>query len=191
MYATLIQAPRNEPITLAEARQWLREDNCDEDLTLQSLIVSARMTLEAFTRRFFVEQRWRLTYDSWPETVASVNTIAIPLFPCLSIDAIRVFDISNFPTSIQSGQFQLRTSSDAAQVVFDARPASPGRAHDGIEIDISVGYGAEPLKTPEPLRHAILILVANWRNHRGDGPETILPEPVIRLATPFRRERLI
>jgi uncharacterized phiE125 gp8 family phage protein len=191
MHATLIQPPRIEPVTLAEARQWLRDDSYDEDQIIQTLIVSARMTLEAFTRRFLLEQRWRLAYDFWPETAISANTIAIPFAPCRSIDAIRVYEVSSIPITMDTGNYHLSTSSDAARIVFQAPPPPPMRAHDSVEIDITVGYSAEPLQIPEPFRRAILMLVAAWHHQRGDGPETILPDSVLRLVTPFRRERLI
>ncbi len=191
MLPKLIQAPVLEPVSLAEARQWLRDDGFEEDQLIQTLIVSARMTIEAYTRRFLVEQKWRLSLDHWPVTVLAENKMDIPFMPCRTIERIRIYENATTSRLLDAASFRLSSSLDEARVVFLTQPPVPGLKTEGIEIDIVVGYGMQPSDTPAPLRRAILMLVAAWRESRGDAPELTLPETILRLAAPFRRERLI
>jgi uncharacterized phiE125 gp8 family phage protein len=191
MLPKLIQPPALEPVSLAEARQWLRDDGFEEDQLIQTLIVSARITVEAYTRRFLVEQKWRLSFDEWPETVPTYGKMDIPFTPCRTIERIRVYDNASTSHLLDAESFRLSGSYDGALLIFLTQPPLPGLMREGIEIDIVVGYGAQPSDTPAPLRRAILMLVAAWRENRGDTPELTLPEPILRLAAPFRRERLI
>lgn len=189
MRPMLIGAPAVEPVSLAEAKSWLREDGSDEDQLIQALMVSARMTLEAYTRRFFVTQSWRLVFDSWPESVCATSTLAIPFAPFQSAAAIRVYDQADVAHLVPAPSYRAPSATEGGRIVFKTAPPPPRRCADGIEVDFIVGYGALGADTPEPLRRAILTLVAHWRENRGDDDDA-LPNSVTQLAAPFRRERL-
>lgn len=191
MRPMLIGAPAIEPVSLADAKSWLREDGAEEDQLIQTLIVAARMTLEAYTRRFFVTQSWRLVFDCWPDSVASKATLYIHFAPFEAATAIRVFDANDVAQTLNAAGYRAPSSMDGGRISFSSAPPAPGRATDGIEIDFNVGYGALASDVPRPLRQAILALVAHWREHRGDHGDDALPKTVAQLAAPFRRERLL
>ncbi|MGD9656566.1 MAG: hypothetical protein AB7U61_02840 [Methylocystis sp.] len=191
MRPMLIEAPAIEPVSLADAKSWLREDGADEDQLIQALIVAARMTLEAYARRFFITQSWRLVFDCWPDSVASKSTLYIPFAPFEAVIAIRVFDANGVAQTLVAPTYRAPASNDGGRISFTTAPPAAGRATDGIEIDFNVGYGALAGDVPQPLRHAILALVAHWREHRGDDGDDALPKAVAQLAAPFRRERLL
>jgi uncharacterized phiE125 gp8 family phage protein len=191
MRPMLIGAPAIEPVSLADAKSWLREDGVAEDELIQALTVAARMTLEAYTRRFFVTQSWRLVFDRWPTSLASSATLRIPFAPFQSVTTIRVFDANDAPQMLNAATYRAPTSTERGRVSFASAPPAPGRASDGIEIDFDIGYGAIASDVPQPLRQAILTLVAHWREHRGDSGDDALPSAVAQLAAPFRRERLL
>lgn len=192
MIPILLSGPALEPVSLDEAKAWLRLDAGDEDQLLSALIVSARLTLEAYTRRFFVTQSWRVTLDAWPTATMRRKTLTIPFAPFQSVSAIRVFDAGGVAQTLQVGSYRAPPALDRGRIVFDAAPPAPGRANDGVEIDALAGYGGQAADTPEPLRRAILALVAHWHENRGDQPAEAarLPSLVGALASPFRRERL-
>jgi uncharacterized phiE125 gp8 family phage protein len=190
MRPMLIGAPAIEPVSLAETKSWLREDGSDEDQLIQALIVSARMTLEAYTRRFFVTQSWRLILDAWPANVRTASSLAIPFAPFQSVSAIRVFDANDNAQVVPPSTYRAPAANDGGRLIFNAAPQAPGRSADGVEIDIVAGYGALAAQTPEPLRRAIMSLAAHWREKRGDDADDALPRSVVQLAAPFRRERL-
>jgi hypothetical protein len=68
--------PAQEPVTLAQAKAWLRvESGTDEDDLIAALIAAARARAEWHTGRAFVTQGWTL----WLDRAAPV--IGIPLPP--------------------------------------------------------------------------------------------------------------
>lgn len=187
MRPMLIAAPASEPVSLAEMKSWLREDANDEDDLIQALVVSARMSLEAFTRRFFVTQSWRIVMDCWP---SEDGRLIIPFTPFQSISAIRVFDAADLPHALLADSYRAPASSQEGRLIFKTSPPAPGRCYDGIEIDFVVGYGGQAAHTPEPLRRAIMALAAHWHERRGDDTDDSMPNVVAQLAAPFRRQRL-
>lgn len=192
MTPILLVGPAVEPVSLEEAKSWLRLDANDEDQLLSALIVSARLTLEAYTRRFFVTQSWRVTFDAWPESIVSRKILAVSFAPLQSVAAIRVCDAAGVPRALDPASYRAPAAQDGGRIVFLEPPPSPAVAGDGVEIDLVLGYGGQPTDTPEPLRRAMLCLVAHWHENRGDDEsEATLPSLVGALAAPFRRKRLI
>jgi uncharacterized phiE125 gp8 family phage protein len=192
MVPDLLAGPALEPVSLDDAKAWLRLDSNEEDQLLSALIVSARLTLEAYTRRFFVTQSWRMRLDAWPAQTLRRKALAIPFAPLRNVSAVRVYDSADVAQTLSGASYRAAPARDAGRIVFLAAPAEPGRAYDAIEIDIVAGYGDAAADTPEPLRRAILALVAHWHETRGDAGDVGAPLPtlVLALAKPFRRERL-
>lgn len=191
MTPSLIQPPALEPLSLAEAKDWLRLESAEDDDLLRALIVSARLALEAFTRRFFVTQGWRATLDAWPRGPRDA-TLALPFAPFRGVSAIRIYDAARASQTMAPDAYRAAPAADGGRIAFTAQPRQPGVATDGIEIDFTVGYGDRARDTPEPLRRATAMLVAHWHENRGDAPNgDALPPQALALARPYRRERLI
>ena len=65
----------------------------------------------------------------------------------------------------------------------------PTRISAGIELDIAVGFGDVASNVPEPIRHAIRILVAHWHENRAivAGAEVApVPANAAALIAPYR-----
>jgi uncharacterized phiE125 gp8 family phage protein len=60
---------------------------------------------------------------------------------------------------------------------------APGRARSGIELDVEVGYGDAGNDVPEPLRHAIRLLISHWYENRTTRD---VPPNVTALLAPYR-----
>ena len=199
MTFALLVPPTAEPVSLADAKAWLRVETPDDDTLVGSLIAAARAAIEAYTGRVLVSQTWRLRLDAWPEgtlprsfgTQRGSRDVIIPLVPAIGIVAVRVFDAAGVSQVLASGAYTLRGAPDGPWLDVDAAPA-PGRSRDGIEIDVVCGYGT-PADVPPPLRQAILTLVARLYENRGDSadpPATLLRGTAHSLAAPYRRVRL-
>jgi uncharacterized phiE125 gp8 family phage protein len=184
MPSILLSGPAAEPITLADAKQFLRVEHDDDDDVIAALIAGARIHIEAATRRALVTQGWRLTRDVWPDC-AFVAVLPVPL---VSLDAARVYRHDGTTLAIDTDAFALDKIAAPARLIFTrgALPA-PERAASGIEIDITCGYG-DADDVPEPLRQAVRLLVAHWYENRSlvGGEVAVIPQTVSALIAPYR-----
>lgn len=188
MTPILITPPALEPLTLSEAKAWLRLDGSDEDTLVSSLIVAARSAVEQAAGRLLISQQWRIVADAWPPG----GRVALSLAPVSSVSAVRVWDAWGVAQTVPDTSYRLELQRSPPTLVLTAPVADPGRASAGIEIDLSCGYGPAAPDVPEPLRQAMRLLVARWFENRGDGAadQAPLPPDILLLLSPFRRPRL-
>ena len=62
----LVSPPTEEPVTLEDLAQHVRQDNVDDDDYLEALIPAARELIEQSTGRAFIDQTWKLTLRDFP-----------------------------------------------------------------------------------------------------------------------------
>jgi uncharacterized phiE125 gp8 family phage protein len=187
MPSILLTPPAIEPLTLDEAKAYLRVAIADDDVLIGTLVAGARSHVEAATHRALITQSWRLGRDAWPKN----GRIAVLPAPLRTLAAARVYDLDGNAQSIDVQAFVLDTIS--APGVLSFPPWSlplPGRDRAGIELDVSVGYGDAAADVPEPLRLAIRLLVAHWYENRGvvtpGASLAPLPANVAALIAPYR-----
>lgn len=58
--------PANEPLTIEEAKAWLKVDHDTEDTLIQLLMVTARERCEAVTGLSLMIQQWVAYLPHWP-----------------------------------------------------------------------------------------------------------------------------
>lgn len=187
MSAILLTPPALEPVSLADAKLFLRVAHDDDDDVIAALIAAARVYIEAQTRRALIDQAWRLVRDVWP---ASGRLPVLPV-PLKQVTAIRVSDADGVPHLLDVDDFGIDAVSAPAVLAFErGAPRAPGKLAAGIEIDLSAGYGDAADDVPEPLRQAIRMLVAHWYENRGvvaaSGEVASMPASVSSLIAPFR-----
>lgn len=187
MIPLLVDGPQLEPISLVEAKDWLRVDGTDDDSLIQALIVAARLTLEAEIGLVLMAQNWRLVGDAWPPG----EDIPVRIGRIISVTGGRVFPAEGAPENMPSGDFSVRRGERTDSIAPNRRPA-PGRSREGLEIDLRLGFGEMASAVPEPLRLAIRHMVAAAYENRGDIADGLrgLPAAVARLVQPFRAIRL-
>jgi uncharacterized phiE125 gp8 family phage protein len=186
MPAILLVPPAIEPITLAEAKLYLRVEHDDDDTLIAALIKAAREQVETRTRRALITQQWRFVRDAWP----SDGRLSLPLVPLRSVIAARVYDQGGVAHAIDTQAFVIDAAPAPAIVGFTPWAlTAPGRGVAGIELDVEVGYGAVATDVPEPLRQAIRFLLAHWYENRGlaaPGQLSALPATADVLLAPYR-----
>ncbi len=187
MIPVLLDGPALEPLSLVEAKLWLKADGAEDDDLIRALIVAARLMVEAEIGQVLLAQNWRLIGDTWPEG----EVIPLRLGPVMAVVGARVFNAEGLATPVPVTNFALLQREQGPALRPLHFPA-PGRGHGGIEIDLRLGYGEIPACVPENLRLAVRRLVALWYDNRGKGadPDQGLPPQIRALLRPFRRIRL-
>lgn len=187
MIPILLTGPAVEPLTLVEMKAYLRLDGTAEDDLVATLVTAARLTVEAHSRRILNTQTWRLVLDAWP----AGGTVRVPLAPFAGLVAARVFDAAGMAETVPVEAFVVDTKSEPGRVILSPAVPGPGRPVNGIELDVSAGYGPAAADVPMPLRQAVRMVAARWFDHRGDEPSLDGPMLAdVALIAPYRRARL-
>lgn len=182
--------PAGEPITLAEAKAHLRIDEATEDIYVQALIVSARVRVEVETRRALITQTWTETLDCWP----AEGVIPLQIAPVQAITAITVRNADGAMQAIDSALYALDGANLPPRLVLRAGVPTPASIPAGIAITFTAGYGDDAADVPADIRHAMLLLIASWYEHRDPmlaAPDAAhLPKAVASVLGPYRGVRL-
>jgi len=185
MTSILLIAPAVEPLSLAEAKAFLRVETGDDDALIAALIAGARLHIEGQTQLALITQSWRMVLDCWPKH----GRIAVRPAPLKVVTAARVYDFHGNAQTVDTQAFVPDLGASMLAFVPWAVPV-PTRIAAGIELDIAAGFGAAAADVPEPLRQAIRLLVAHWYENRGliaaAGETAVLPSTVAALIAPYR-----
>jgi uncharacterized phiE125 gp8 family phage protein len=166
MAAILLTPPAVEPISLAEAKLYLRVEHDDDDAVIASLITAARAQVEMQARVALITQAWRFVYSRWPAT----GRLTLTRAPVRQLLSARVYDGAGVAQAINTLAFSI----DRVLGVLGFQPCvlpAPGRLVGGIEIDIELGFGPAAADVPAPLRQAVKLLLAHWYETRGPAPD--------------------
>ncbi len=170
---TRVAAPADEPLSLDEAKLYLRIDSQEEDLLINDLIVSARLTAEQWLKRSLINQSWKLAYDAClPECVG------LPMGPVNSVTSVTVVNRDNTTQAVDASTYYLNAAHDT--IVFQSAVIG-----FRIEIIYATGYGTASA-VPRPIKQGMLSHIAAMYDNRGDTEYTILPPQAISLYMPFR-----
>jgi uncharacterized phiE125 gp8 family phage protein len=184
----LLSGPAIEPLSLQEAKNWLRIDTNLEDTLVQALVTSARVVIEAHAGVQMITQSWRIVMDRWPQAWP----MPLPLRPLISVEAVRIIDDIGAAESLPSTEYILDLAGMHPRLHFSIQPPPPGRPLAGIEIDVISGFGPAAMDVPEPLRQAVRVLLARWYENRGDAADDAqaIPKSVAALVSAWRSVRL-
>lgn len=192
MTSYLLAGAAAEPVTLGEAKAFLRVDGEAEDAFINTLITAARLHVEGTTGRALLAQTWRVVLDTWPKDRA----VPLPVGPVMSVTAITAYDDDGNGTELTLAQFRPESGTAPAKLflppVVDGMPVL--RARGGIEIDYAAGYGTDAEDVPRDLKQAVLSLVGYWFEHRDAvviaGSGAIVPSGFDRLIANYKAVRL-
>ena len=180
MSLTLVTPPAAEPVTLAEAKAHLKVDTTADDALITSLIVAARARAEWHTGRAIVTQSWTLWLDAWPQS----GLVEIPLPPLQSVTQVKVYAQGDTPSVLDSSVYQVDAASAPARLLRKSEPPANLRAVNAVEIAFTAGYGGASA-VPQPVKQAILQIVADLYANRGDEADIVSPAAQALLA-PYR-----
>lgn len=179
MTSILVAGPASEPISLAEAKAFARIEGAEEDSLLITLIGAARLHTEAVTGRALLAQTWRLALDAVP-----CGPVLLPVGPLIALVSATVYGADGEPAALDLGSLEVAPGTGPARVRL------PPGTEGALEIDYRAGYGAAAEDVPADLRHAMLVLIAHWFEHRDAvivaGSGAVVPSGFDRLLRAYR-----
>jgi uncharacterized phiE125 gp8 family phage protein len=169
-------APAIEPITLAEAKQFLRVDNSADDAPITLMITGAREAAERYLGLSFITQSWKLTLAEYlPETVP------LRFGPVQSITSVTILLEAGGTQVLSASGYRLSIDKRAIEILT---PITGYR----FEIVYQSGYGATAASIPGLIRQGILQHLAAMYDLRS--PAAALPALALQSYHPYREMSL-
>jgi len=195
-------APETEPITLQDARDYLRVDLVDDDDLITSLIVAARTRVETIIRRPLITQTWRMKADRFPWYLGNGwyefggqnhqrDGMYLPLPPLISVSSVTYLDENGDTQTLSTSDYVVSTDSEPARITLavDANWPSTQCVADAVTITFTCGYGTSA-DVPDGIKTAIKMLVSHWYENRvpivTGTIASDIPMTVDALLDPFR-----
>lgn len=160
-YYQIITLPTVEPVTLSEAKSWLRVENTADDVLIASLITTSRLIAENYCNRIFPLTSiscyfYRLDISNF-EPFPFIHVRRAPL---ASLTSVEIYIDGNYTATTD---YLLKNSTGFPRILFE----------NGIESDIVIypikvnavfGYSV----MPSDIKTAILSNIAYFYENRGD-----------------------
>lgn len=196
---TLSSAPAAEPISTATAKAHIQIASgvTADDTLVDGLVAAARHWVEQATGLRLITQTLVARYDAAPNAGAP---LLLPVGPVQSVSSITYYELDNTSATVPTGTF-----SSASYLVDPYSPQPRVALHNGatwpdnlravnaLDVTFVAGYGAAGSNVPQPILHALLMLVAflyDQRSAVGVDPGLTIAEMPFgpqALVGPYRR----
>lgn len=182
-----VTPPAKEPVTLDEARAFLRDGLNEDDALITSLITAAREWVERETGLSLISRNVVELFDDWPDGPSLVLQSA----PVRQVVQLQVEGAEGAAATIDAAHYYLDNASRPARLVRREGRSwpRPGIRAGGIRVTLTAGFGVEPADVPQALRQAVLMQMAVLYGLRA-GEVPVIGAELQKLLQPFRRVRL-
>lgn len=159
-------APTEEPVSLAEAKAFLRVDGEDDNAFITALIAAAREAVENFTGRALMPQTWRLNLCEWP---TCSRIIRLDRSPLATVTSVKYYPADGTAqATLDAGAYQVLTDPLPGFIALKSTETWPALFDrpDAVEIVFTAGH-ATALLVPQLLRSAMLLQLSHLYENRG------------------------
>jgi len=175
-------SPVIEPVSEADlvAHCQLGELPDDQLGRARVMLTAARQWVENYLHRQLITATWKLYLDGFPAEIAIRDKL-----PVATISSVAYTDDDGDAQTLSSALYQtdLVSENRPARIMpayGQTWPATRGDTYNVVTVTFTAGYGATRESVPLGIRHAILMLAADWYNNRED---TIVGVPSSKLTT--------
>ncbi|WAH38615.1 head-tail connector protein [Alicyclobacillus dauci] len=193
MILNVVEEPAQEPLTVTDAKLYLRVDDDTEDDMISAFITAAREWCEAYQNRAYITQTLELVIDHFPHHISEPflfydlpflfsgerelyrhrhrhhNEIRLPMPPIQSVTSVAYTDETGAKTTVDPSTYIVDADSEPGRIV----PASGQKwplvrlqPINGVRVQYVAGYGTAD-KVPKSVLQAMKMLIDHWYNNRS------------------------
>ena len=170
----ILEPPETEPVTLNEAKKFLRLNSDTENDLVSHLIKTSRQIAEEYLGKSLITQTLQLQFDNYAPPV--VNLLRGPVQ-----EIVSVIIVAQDLTEGTLTRLAYYLTAGKRQVVFDAAPM--GKM---VQVQYIAGYGTAA-DVPAPIKQGMLEHIVNMYDNRGQND---LPANVRSMYAPYRTMRV-
>lgn len=196
-----VTPPATEPVTLADAKAYLRVSGTGEDFILTTMIQAARELCESYLGRKLITQTLKLTLDWFPRSGqekwwdgvqegaitdlhSSVDRLYLPFPPLQSVTSVVTYNLANTPATMDAAKYQVNTAGEFIALNIGEIWPVDLRASGAVEVTYVAGYGATAANMPATLYQALLLTINNLYMNRDCGGN--LSQAAASMLEPYR-----
>lgn len=173
-------APASEPITLAEAKLYLRVDTTADDALITALITAARETVERYTSRALVTQTITQVLDCFPGF-----GFRLAVHPVQSITSITYKDSNGNTQTLSDTIYMLDNYDLPSAVVLKANQTFPSVYSETNAVTVVYVAGESASNVPKAILQAMYLTIADFYENRTNYVKR-LPTAAEYLLDQFR-----
>ena len=197
-------APSTTPITLAEAKAFLRIDTSDDAALINTLIGAARDFAEEYTGRTLINTTYKLSLDGFVEDDIPIKEglyqapymnfykryIPLARPPLVSVTHIKTFTDDDTESTFASSKYYVDTQRNPGRVVLRDGETWPTslRVANAVEITYVGGYGSATSDVPQSIKVGMREHITYLYEHRGEVEPNLANFPILakQLYQPYR-----
>lgn len=168
--------PGKAPVSLEEARSWLRMGAAADDAVIERLIDAATNICEAFIGARLIV---RAAEDIWP--VAGLP-VQLRVRPVVAVDAVSLLADGRDEIVLEADDYRVTIMPDGRARLAIVAPGEAKRVR--VAYRAGIAEGADGI--PEAIRHGIVRMTQHLHGER-DGAGAAPPAAIAALWQPWRR----
>ncbi len=169
--------PTVEPVSLDEAKGWLKVDRDAENDLILSLISSARHHAERYLNMGLMTQTIQETFDDFPNATG-VNPNAdlkLSMSPLKEVDAITYIPTeSTTPLTLESANYAVVANSMPPRISLPQGMNWPSASSTSGAITVTYKVGVDSAsEIDSDIKLAMRLMLADWHKNREDSRRTM------------------
>lgn len=164
-------------------------DSGMQDGLIETYLRSAMAAVEGRIGKALMTRQFRLTLQDWRD----LSEQSLPVAPVSALVSLTLYDVLGASTVVAPARYRLVQDTHRPKLVSVGYllPAVP--ADGKIELVFDAGFGATWAAVPPDLQQAVMLMGAQYYEHRYQFAETLpgLPYPVQALIERWRIVRVL
>ena len=161
MKIDIVTEPTTTPVSLLEAKEHLRVNHNLDDRYIYDLLPAATEYVEDYTSNKYMEQTWRVYFDSFP----ACGEIVLPFGKVKSVTSVKYTGADNTENTLSTDDYLVDTVSSPGRVVLAYNttwPTDTLSPSNPVEVEFMTGYTTVPYK----IKQAIKLYTAHLYENR-------------------------